>query len=123
MPDRHDPIDWEEIERSPAFRELVTSRRRFVATVGGAAIGVTVAYVLIAYLAADVLAGAEPITIGFIAGVGLIVMTWVVTLMYLRKSDREWGPLERRIAEQARVTEPSGRFAREPEGAREEATS
>jgi uncharacterized membrane protein (DUF485 family) len=115
------PIDWEEIERSREFRELVASRRRFVATVGGAAIGVTVAYVLIAYLATDVLGSAEPITLGFIAGVGLIVMTWVVTLMYLRKSDREWSPLERRIAEQARATEATGRFERTPADAREEA--
>jgi uncharacterized membrane protein (DUF485 family) len=118
MPDQ---IDWEEVERSPAFRELVASRRCFVATVGGAAIGVTVAYVLIAYLAPDVLGSAEPITLGFIAGVGLIVMTWVVTLMYLRKSDREWSPLERQIAEQARAAEPTGRFERTAAEAREEA--
>jgi uncharacterized membrane protein (DUF485 family) len=109
-------VDWEAIERSPDFRALVASRRRFVAAWGGAVIGLTVAYVVLAYLAPDAL-GTEvigSITLGFVAGVGLIVMTWVVTLAYLRKSDREWTPLERRIASAAADREPSGRFAREP---------
>jgi uncharacterized membrane protein (DUF485 family) len=108
-------VDWEAIERSPGFRALVASRRRFVAAWGGAVVGLTVAYVVIAYLAPDAL-GAEvagPITLGFVAGVALIVMTWVVTLAYLRKSDREWTPLERRIAAAATAREPTGRFERD----------
>jgi uncharacterized membrane protein (DUF485 family) len=109
-------VDWEAIERSPDFRALVASRRRFVAAWGGAVVGLTAAYVVIAYLAPGAL-GAEvigPITLGFLAGVGLIVTTWIVTLAYLRKSDREWSPLERRIAAAAESREPTGRFERAP---------
>jgi uncharacterized membrane protein (DUF485 family) len=95
--------NWEAIERSPEFRALVASRRRFVAMVGGAAIGLTVAYVLVAYLAPAVLGEA----LGWIAGVALIALTGVVSLMYLNRSDREWAPMEQRI-----MREPSGRFER-----------
>jgi uncharacterized membrane protein (DUF485 family) len=107
-------VDWEAIERSPDFRALVASRRRFVAAWGGAVVGLTVAYVVIAYLAPGALGTevAGPITLGFVVGVALIVMTWIVTLAYLRKSDREWTPLERRIAAAAESREPTGRFER-----------
>jgi uncharacterized membrane protein (DUF485 family) len=106
-------VDWEAIERSTDFRALTASRRRFVAAWGGVVVGLTAAYVVIAYLAPGAL-GTEvvgPITLGFFVGVALIVMTWIVTLAYLRKSDREWTPLERRIAAAA-TREPTGRFER-----------
>jgi uncharacterized membrane protein (DUF485 family) len=102
-------IEWEAIERSPEFRALVASRRRFVLLWGGSAVGLCVAYVLLAYLAPDVLGEAA----GWIAGVGLIALTWVVSFAYLRRSDREWSPMEQRIA--ASVREPSGRFERAAE--------
>jgi len=105
--ERRDPIDWEGIERSPDFQALVAGRRRFVALAGGGTVGLTVAYILVAYLAPDVFGTA----LGWAAGVGLIALTWVVTFVYLRKSDREWSPLEQRIA--ASVREPSRRFARD----------
>jgi uncharacterized membrane protein (DUF485 family) len=98
--------DWEAIERSPEFRALVASRRRFVAIAGGLTVGLTAAYVVVAYLAPDVYGEA----FGWVAGVALIVLTWVVSLMYLRKSDREWSPMEERIGR-----ESTGRFARETE--------
>jgi uncharacterized membrane protein (DUF485 family) len=98
--------EWEAIERSPEFRALVGSRRRFVAIAGGGTVGACVAYVLVAYLAPDAFSTAG----GWIAGVGLIVLTWVVSFMYLRRSDREWGPAEEAI--RARRT---GRFERQTE--------
>ena len=100
--------EWEAIERSPEFRALVASRRRFVAIAGGGTVGACVAYVLVAYLAPDLLGEAG----GWIAGVGLIALTWVVSLLYLRKSDREWSPAEERIVAATRAT---GRFERETE--------
>jgi uncharacterized membrane protein (DUF485 family) len=110
-------VDWEAIERSADFRALVASRRRFVAAWGGAVVGLTVAYVVLAYLAPGALGTeiAGPITLGFVVGVGLIVLTWIVTLAYLRRSDREWTPLEQRIAAAAEAREPTGRFARAPD--------
>jgi uncharacterized membrane protein (DUF485 family) len=98
--------EWEAIERSPEFRALVASRRRFVAIAGGTAVGLCALYVVVAYLAPDVFGEA----FGWVAGVGLIVLTWVVSLMYLRRSDREWSPMEERIGR-----ESTGRFVRETE--------
>ena len=102
-------IEWEAIERSPEFRALVASRRRFVMLWGGGAVAICVAYVLVAYLAPDVLGSAA----GWIAGVGLIALTWVVSFAYLRKSDREWSPMEQQIASSQR--ESTGRFERAAE--------
>ena len=53
-------------------------------------------------------------SVGFAGGVGLILLTWAITFLYMRRSDRVWGPLEERIrAELARETED--RFTRDPE--------
>ena len=87
---------------------------RFVLPVGGVTVGICAAYVVVAYLAP----GALGTAIGWIGGVALIVLTWVVSFAYLRKSDREWSPMEQRIAASQR--EPSGRFARDAAPVREE---
>jgi uncharacterized membrane protein (DUF485 family) len=100
-------IEWEAIERSPDFRALVASRRRFVLLWGGVVVGACVAFVVLAYLGPDLFGEA----LGWVVGVGLIVATWVVSFAYLRKSDREWSPMERRIAASQR--ERTGRFARD----------
>jgi uncharacterized membrane protein (DUF485 family) len=100
-------IDWEAIERSREFRALVSSRRRFVLLAGGSVVGLCVAYVLVAYLAPDLFGEA----LGWAAGVGLIVLTWIVSFAYLRRSDREWEPMEKAIA----APEASGRFSRTTE--------
>jgi uncharacterized membrane protein (DUF485 family) len=88
------PIDWEAIERSPDFRALVSRRRRFVMLWGGGAATLCVAFVVVAYLAPGVLGD----TLGWVVGVGLIVLTWAVSFAYLRRSDSEWSPAEQRIA-------------------------
>ena len=56
--------------------------------------------------------------LGWVIGVSLIVLTWIVSFAYLRKSDAEWAPMEERIARSARET--SGRFERSETPAREE---
>ena len=99
-------IDWEAIERSPDFRALVSSRRRFVTLWGGGAAALCAAFVVVAYLAPGVFGDA----LGWIVGVGLIVLTWIVAFAYLRRSDTDWAAMEDRVA--AQVREPTGRFAR-----------
>lgn len=103
------PIDWEAIERSPEFRALVASRRRAMALWGGGVTAACAAFVVLAYVAPELFGEA----LGWIAGVALIVATWIVSFAYLRKSDREWSPAERQIAASAR--DGSGRFARTTE--------
>ena len=96
-------VDWDAIERSPEFQELMASRKRFVIGALGFAMTVSVAYVLISNLSPETMGVSVfgEITLGFVAGVALIVMTWVITLMYLRRSDNEWAGLEQRAVAHA----------------------
>jgi uncharacterized membrane protein (DUF485 family) len=102
-------IEWEAIERSPEFRALVASRRRFVLVWGGGITAVCAAVVLLAYLAPGVFGEA----LGWVVGVALIVATWIVSFAYLRRSDGGWSPMEQRIAASRRET--GGRFERDLE--------
>jgi len=109
-------IDWEAIERSDDFRELAQNRRRFAWTWGAIGTGIGALYVVLAGVAPDLM-GTKlfgDMSLGFAGGVGLILVTWAITLAYMRRSDRAWGPLEERI--RAQVTggaEDDDRFARE----------
>ncbi|MDQ5832483.1 MAG: DUF485 domain-containing protein [Actinomycetota bacterium] len=96
-------VDWEAIERLPDFQELVTNRRRFSWVAGTIGVGLGAVYVVLAGVAPDLMGTHVfgSMSLGFAGGVGLIVLTWVITLVYMRRSDRVWGPLEERIREQA----------------------
>jgi uncharacterized membrane protein (DUF485 family) len=100
---RPDTVDWKAIEGSPEFRQLVASRRRFITWALGLAVAVTVLFVVLGSVAPGVMGASVvgDITFGFVYGVALIFMTWAITLLYLRKSDDEWSPLERRAIEAA----------------------
>jgi hypothetical protein len=50
--------DWDAIERSPEFRALVSDRARWTAVAGGVTMGLCAAYIVVAYLAPDVLGSA-----------------------------------------------------------------
>jgi uncharacterized membrane protein (DUF485 family) len=121
---RTQAIDWTAIEASPEFRELVARRRRFVVIATAVFMPAFLAYLIgmtyVPALLAPKVVG--PITLGWLLGVLEIVMAWVITSMYLRRSDREFGPMERRAAERAveigeaaqagRPAEKTGRFVR-----------
>jgi uncharacterized membrane protein (DUF485 family) len=95
-------LDWAAIERLPEFRELVAGRRRFAWTAGAIGIGTGALYVVLAATAHGLMGTriAGSFTLGFAGGVGLILMTWAITLAYMRRSAREWAPLEARVREQ-----------------------
>lgn len=92
-------VDWSAIERSTEFQQLSRSRRRFALAATAVGLAAGVAYILIVYLA-DGFAREKvlgDISVGFLGGVLLVVLTWVISLLYLRRSNREWGPLEERV--------------------------
>ena len=95
-------VDWTRIERSPEFRELTSRRHRFIfaaATVTFVCFGV---YLGLATFAVDLMGttvGGVPIA--WLAAMTQVLLTWAVTWTYLRKADREFAPLERRVAEAA----------------------
>lgn len=97
-----DQVDWTRIERSPEFRELTSRRHRFIAK-AAAVTGVSFAvYLGLATFATDFMGttvGGVPIA--WLAAMSQVLVTWAVTSAYLRKADREFAPLERRVAERA----------------------
>lgn len=103
----HPDVDWEAIEASPEFQELVRRRRSFV-------VPATV-FFLVWYLGFIVLAGYaegfmgrsiyQGFTVGYALALTQFVMVWVLSWLYLRRADRVFAPLERRAAERAARTE------------------
>ncbi len=105
-----DQIDWTRIERSPEFRELTARRHRFIAIAAIITFGCFATYLGLATFAVDLMGttvlGGVPIA--WLAAMSQVLMTWLVTVAYLRRADREFTPLERRVRETA-----SPRFTRE----------
>jgi uncharacterized membrane protein (DUF485 family) len=98
-----DKVDWEAVEYSPTFQDLVKRKRRFVlpATI----------FFLTYYMAFILLCGYEPgfmgesvyqgLTVGYVLALSQVLMVWVLGLWYLRKANRELDPLEQKAIEEA----------------------
>jgi uncharacterized membrane protein (DUF485 family) len=109
--------DWEGIEHSAEFQELVRKRRSFVLPATVFFLTYYMAFIVLAGYAKDFMASSvyEGLTVGYCLALTQFVMVLVLGLMYLRKSDREYDPLAARVVELAeeRAGTPS-RFEREP---------
>ena len=88
--------DWEAIERSPEFRELVTRRRRFVVPATIFFLAWYFGFILLAGYAPDFMGESiyQGFTVGYALALTQFVMVWVLAAWYLRKADREFDPLE-----------------------------
>jgi uncharacterized membrane protein (DUF485 family) len=118
--------DWERIERSPEFQELVQRRRSFVVPATIFFLAYFMAFILLTGYAEDFMASSvyQGLTVGYTLALTQFLMVFVLGIWYLRKADREYDPLARRVVEMAERgdLQPStgdGRFTRRP--AREEA--
>jgi uncharacterized membrane protein (DUF485 family) len=118
--------DWERIERSPEFQELVRRRRSFVVPATIFFLAYYMGFILLTGYAEDFMASSvyEGLTVGYTLALTQFVMVFVLGIWYLRKADREYDPLARKVVEIAERgdLQPStgdGRFTRDP--AREEA--
>jgi uncharacterized membrane protein (DUF485 family) len=111
-------VDWEGIERSEEFRELVRKRRSFVVPATIFFLAYYMGFILLAGYAPDFMGKSvyEGLTVGYCLALTQFVMVGVLGVWYLRKADREFDPLADRVASQAAMSE--GRFERE--GEREE---
>jgi uncharacterized membrane protein (DUF485 family) len=97
-------VDWEAIERSPEFRELVRRRRRFVIPCTVFFLSWYMGFILLTAYAEGFMGERvyEGLTVGYCLALTQFVMVVVLGLWYLRKSDREFDPLaERAIASYA----------------------
>ena len=102
-------IDWQAVERSPEFRELVKKKKSFV-------IPGTI-FFLAWYFGFIILAGYAPdfmgrefltdgLTVGYVLALSQFVMTWVLGWMYLRRADKVFDPLAARAREAVEGTAP-----------------
>ncbi len=125
--DRLRGIDWEAIERSPEFQELVRRKRGFVLPATIFFLTYYMAFILLAGYAEDFMGSSvyEGLTVGYCLALTQFLMVFVLGILYLRKADREYDPLAQRVVtkagdgdggEKGRAAE--GRFARREADAR-----
>ena len=96
---RLEAIDWEGIERSPEFQELVRRRRSFVVPATIFFLAYYMAFILLAGYAEDFMGSSvyEGLTVGYTLALTQFLMVLVLGLMYLRRADREYDPLAQRV--------------------------
>jgi uncharacterized membrane protein (DUF485 family) len=94
-------IDYEVIERSPEFQELVHRRRGFVLPCTAFFLAWYLGFILLCAYAPDFMGESvyEGLTVGYCLALTQFLMVFVLGLWYLRKADRVFDPLaERAIA-------------------------
>ena len=110
MAEHHSDIDWQAVERSPEFRELISKKKAFV-------IPATI-FFLAWYFGFIILAGYAPdfmgrefitdgLTVGYVLALSQFVMTWVLGWMYLRRSDKVFDPLAERARQAVEGAAPA----------------
>jgi uncharacterized membrane protein (DUF485 family) len=91
--------DWQAVERSPEFRELVRRRKAFLVPITVFWLAFFLTYLLLAAFAPSVMGERVlGVSLGFLLSVAQVLMTWLVTFLYIRRADRVFEPLERRAA-------------------------
>jgi len=109
-------VDWEAIERSPEFQELVTKRRSFVLPATIFFLSYYMAFILLCGYAEDFMASSvyEGLTVGYCLALTQFVMVFALGIMYLKRADRDYDPLAERVVEMASKPREGARFEREP---------
>jgi uncharacterized membrane protein (DUF485 family) len=106
--------DWEAIEHSPEFQELVRKRRSFVVPATIFFLAWYIGFIILAGYAEDFMGESvyQGLTVGYLLALSQFVMTFGLGFWYLRKADRDFDPLARRAVE--RIAHPeAGRFVRD----------
>ena len=95
-----DQVDWEAVERTPEFQELVKSRRRFVIPATIFYLSWYLGFIALAGYAEDFMAESviEGLTVGYCLALTQFVMVAVLGVMYLRRADRVFDPLADKVA-------------------------
>ena len=103
-------IDWEAIERSPEFRELIAARRRFVLPATIFFLAWYIGFILLAGYAPDFMAESvyQGLTVGYCLALTQFVMVGVLGIMYLRRSENVYDPLADELARRALAAPQAG---------------
>ena len=98
--------DWEGIERSQEFQELVRTRRSFLVPATIVFLVGAIGYLLLAAFVPSVMGWqvVDGLPFAWLAAISQVLRTWVLTWGYLRKADRHFEPLEERAAALAERT-------------------
>lgn len=104
-------VDWVAAERSPQFRDLVRKRRAFVLPATIFFLSWYLGFILLAGYAPDFMGESlyEGLTVGYGLALTQFVMVWVLSWLYVRRSDRVFDPLAERAASHARDAGVGGR--------------
>jgi uncharacterized membrane protein (DUF485 family) len=97
-------INWEAVERSPEFRELVKRKKAFVIPATLFFMAWYFGFIVLAGYAPDFMGRefiSDGLTVGYMLALSQFVMTWLLGWMYLRNADREFDPLAVRARERA----------------------
>ena len=107
-------VDWQGIERSEEFRELVKKRRSFVVPATIFFLAYYMAFIIVAGYAPDFMGESvyQGLTVGYCYALTQFVMVFVLGVWYLRKAEREFDPLADAVAAAGVADEETGRFER-----------
>jgi uncharacterized membrane protein (DUF485 family) len=114
--------DWQRIEQSDEFRELVKRRRSFVVPATIFFLAYYMAFILLAGYAPDFMGESvyQGLTVGYCLALTQFVMVFVLGLWYLRKSKNEFDPLADKVVEAAAQAESGDvRFVRADDASKE----
>ncbi len=104
-------IDWEAIEASPEFQELVRKRRSFVLPGTIFFLAWYMGFILLTAYAEGFMSERvyEGLTVGYCLALTQFVMVLVLGLMYLKRAGNVFDPLAEKAIE--RYAQHSGRYA------------
>ena len=95
---------YERISHHPEFHTLVKQRSRLAWSLSAVVLIMYFAFILLIAFAPHVLGipinPDSPITIGIPVGIGIIVMAFILTGVYVRKANQEFDQLTRKITEE-----------------------
>jgi uncharacterized membrane protein (DUF485 family) len=96
-------VDWEAIERSPEFQELVHRKRAFVVPATLFFLSWYMGFIVLTAYAPDFMAERvyEGLTVGYCLALTQFVMVLGLGIMYLRRADKEYDPLAARVVTMA----------------------
>ena len=114
--DAESNIDWEAIERSPEFQELVAKRRSFVLPGTIFYLSWYMGFILLVAYAEDFMSESvyEGLTVGYCLALTQFLMVLVLGLMYLKKSANDFDPLRQKVVDKYAGSQE--RFTRKDDG-------
>jgi uncharacterized membrane protein (DUF485 family) len=97
----HQAIDWEAVEASSEFQELVRTRRSFVVPATIFFLAWYMGFILLAAYAEDFMSERvyQGLTVGYCLALTQFVMVLVLGLMYLRRANKVYDPLAAKAIE------------------------